>query len=46
MEAFDLRQKADYRDYWEVEPERIEQLIRWAEEFLGQVDPLLDVESK
>lgn len=34
---FDLRQRADYREMFDISPQRVESAIATAEEFIGQV---------
>lgn len=39
-EAFDLRQKCDYREFIQIEPAQVEELIQHAELFLSEAEQL------
>lgn len=41
LEAFELRQKADYRDYWHADETQAREVLRWAEEFVQQARAVL-----
>lgn len=43
LDAFELRQKADYQDFWSVDVQQAEQVLRWAEEFLVSAHTILEV---
>ena len=43
-ELFDLRQRADYREMFEISPHRVESAIAAAEQFISQVSKYLDDE--
>ena len=41
-EAFELRQKADYRDFWEVDGEQAREILQAAEDFVREARTILE----
>ena len=42
--AFDLRQVADYRELAGIRPERVDEVLRWAGDFVERVSAFLEAQ--